>query len=148
MATVTVFDVAHRILTKLPSISAMKLQKLVYYAQAWHLAWEDAPLFEEKVEAWANGPVVPALFKIHRGQFQVKLEQLKSHRTSVKFSDSQKETIDKVCQFYGKQTPQWLSDQTHSEEPWQKAREGLSDAKRGNEEITIEAMQAYYSNLP
>ena len=68
----TVHDVAAYILKKRGSMSAMKLEKLVYYSQAWHLVWEDKPLFRERIEAWANGPVVPELYKHHRGQFTVK----------------------------------------------------------------------------
>jgi uncharacterized phage-associated protein len=43
----------------------MKLQKLVYYAQAWALVWDDEPIFDEEIEAWANGPVVRGLYEAH-----------------------------------------------------------------------------------
>ena len=46
--------------------AAMKLQKLVYYAQAWSLVWDEAPLFHARIEAWSNGPVAPALYREHR----------------------------------------------------------------------------------
>ena len=36
------------------SITHLKLQKLVYYAQAWFLALNDKPLFEEEMQAWHN----------------------------------------------------------------------------------------------
>jgi uncharacterized phage-associated protein len=42
----------------LPPITQMKLQKLLFYAHAWHLATQNRPLFEEDFEAWAWGPVV------------------------------------------------------------------------------------------
>jgi hypothetical protein len=64
-----IFDVAEYILASLGAMSAMKLQKLMYYSQAWTLAWTDRPLFEEEIEAWAKGPVVPELYNKHRGQF-------------------------------------------------------------------------------
>lgn len=70
-ATATVFDVAEYILEQYGEMTAMKLQKLVYYCQAWHLAWDGEPLFRESIEAWANGPVVPALYEAHRGVFRV-----------------------------------------------------------------------------
>ena len=38
-------DVASAILNRLGEMTAMKLQKLVYYSQAWHLVWEEKPLF-------------------------------------------------------------------------------------------------------
>jgi len=49
----------------------MKLHKLVCYAQAWSLVWDERPLFEDPIEAWANGPVAPALYAVHRGWFDV-----------------------------------------------------------------------------
>lgn len=54
----TIFDAAKFILEQLGQMSTMKLQKLCYYAQAWSLVWDDAPLFEEDFQAWANGPVL------------------------------------------------------------------------------------------
>ena len=66
-----VFDVAKYILEKKGTMSTMKLQKLCYYAQAWSLVWDDAPLFDEEFEAWANGPVCRELFFKTQGQFSV-----------------------------------------------------------------------------
>ena len=51
----SVFDAAKYILEKMNTISAWKLQKLCYYAQAWALAWTGEPLFQEDFEAWAAG---------------------------------------------------------------------------------------------
>ena len=53
---VNVLDIAAYILCKQGAMTAMKLQKLVYYSQAWSLVWDDKPLFRERIEAWANGP--------------------------------------------------------------------------------------------
>ncbi len=63
----TVFDVAKYVLKQLGSITTMKLQKLVYYCQAWSLGWDGKPLFGENFEAWANGSVCPELFHKHQG---------------------------------------------------------------------------------
>ena len=54
----TVLDVAAYILERQGSMTTMKLQKLVYYCQAWSLVWDERPLFDESIEAWANGPVL------------------------------------------------------------------------------------------
>jgi uncharacterized phage-associated protein len=67
----TVFDVAACILTKRGGMTAWKLQKLIYYSQAWSLVWDERPLFNERIEAWANGPVCPDLYAAHRGAFMV-----------------------------------------------------------------------------
>jgi uncharacterized phage-associated protein len=64
-------DVARYILTKTGEMTAMKLQKLVYYSQAWSLVWDESPLFEDDIQAWAYGPVVPVLYGYHKGQFKV-----------------------------------------------------------------------------
>src|SRR5260221_11586367 len=63
---VSVFDVAAYIIKKMGPVSAMKLHKLIYYCQAWSLVWDERPLFQEKIEAWANGPVIRDLFVFHR----------------------------------------------------------------------------------
>lgn len=139
----TVQDVAAYILDKKGELPGMKLQKLVYYAQAWSLVWDDAPLFRESVEAWANGPVIPDLYQHHKGQFIVSaITGNPENLTPI-----QKETIDKVLEFYGDQTSQWLSDLTHQEEPWINARKGLAATERGNQKITLAAMAEYYSSL-
>jgi uncharacterized phage-associated protein len=47
-------------------VSNLKLQKLVYYAQAWHLAIHETALFEEDFEAWVHGPVIPVLYQKYK----------------------------------------------------------------------------------
>lgn len=143
----TVFDIAKYILDKTGPISAMKLQKLVYYAQAWALVWDDAPLFSEsKIEAWANGPVVRCLYEEHRGKFIVQAADF-AHLAKGSLEPFQKETIDEVIKAYGLRSAQWLSDQTHAEDPWQIARVDMSDMERGEREITLVSMAEYYSSL-
>lgn len=141
----TVFDVARYILEKYGSMSAMKLQKLVYYSQAWSLVWDDEPLFEEPIEAWANGPVVPALYEKHRGIFKVDPWRVGGDPSIL--TDTQRATIDTVCDVCYSLNAQQLSDMTHNEAPWRDAREGLRDGERGHKEITHEAMSEYYSSL-
>jgi uncharacterized phage-associated protein len=137
-------DVAAYILSKLKPITAMKLQKLAYYSQAWSLHWDDKPLFPERIEAWANGPVIPELYSMHRGEFQ--LSQLPGGDPN-QLTPTEVETIDKVLEFYGDKTSQWLSDLTHKEDPWLNARKGLVPGERGNNEITHAAMAEYYGSL-
>jgi uncharacterized phage-associated protein len=140
----TAHDVANYILKKLGRMTAMKLQKLVYYSQAWSLVWDEKPLFRERIEAWVNGPVVPNLYRVHRGQFDVKGWP---HGDPDKLS-GQRETVDAVLDFYGDKSSQWLSDLTHSEQPWRDARQGLAAMDRGGHEITHASMHEYYSSIP
>src|SRR6218665_2697098 len=64
-------DVAAYILDKRGPMSTMKLQKLCYYTQGWSLSWDERPLFENPIQALANGPVICDLYMQHRGQFSV-----------------------------------------------------------------------------
>lgn len=145
----TVHDVAAYILKNMvpvePSgITAWKLQKLAYYSQAWSLVWDDTPLFNENIEAWANGPVCPALYEQHRGQFKVE----KLDRGSIDdLSADQKETIDMVIKHYADKTSQALSQLTHAEAPWISARKGLAPGERGNHVIPHDSMAEYYGGL-
>ena len=141
---VGVLDVAAYILKKHGPMTAMKLQKVVYYCQAWSLVWDEKPLFREKIEAWANGPVVRKLFEAHRGQFNVKSI---SGGNPKALKPYQKETINSVLNYYGAKSSQWLSDLTHMEEPWRKARTEIPENDRGNKEITKDTLEDYYSSL-
>jgi len=139
----SVHDVAAYILEQHGPTTAMKLEKLVYYCQAWSLVWDEKPLFNARIEAWANGPVIPVLYRRHKGQFQVS----EWDGNSDNLTTQQKETIDAVIHFYGPRTAQWLSDLTHREKPWLNARVGLEDGERGENEITPAALHEYYSSL-
>ena len=137
-------DVVKYILEKTGPISAMKLQKLVYYSQAWSLVWDERPMFSEKIQAWANGPVLPSLYEFHRGEFQVASWP---RGDAANLDNDACETIDAVIKHYGKKTAQALSDLTHREDPWINARKGIADGERGNAEISLGDMEEYYSSL-
>ncbi len=137
-------DVADYILRARGPMSTMKLQKLVYYCQAWSLVWDEARLFHEEIEAWANGPVVRELFNLHRGMFKVERVPVGNPDRP---SETQRETIDAVLGFYGNKTAQWLIDLSHSEPPWQQARRGLPETERGCRPIPDDSMANYYSSL-
>lgn len=142
--TCSVFDVAKYILEQKNSTTAMKLQKLCYYSQAWSIVWDSEPMFKEDIQAWANGPVVPELFYKHRGQYSV--SSLDEGDTN-NLSDSEKETINKVLEFYGGFNSQELSDLTHMESPWKDARKGIPVGARSENIITNASMEEYYSSI-
>ena len=142
----TILDVAKYICEKKPELTAMKLQKLAYYAQAWHLVWEEKPLFEEDFQAWANGPVCPDLFRRHSGHFKVTAGLFDTANADC-LTKVEKENIDKVLDFYGDKTSQWLSHLTHREAPWKDARGGLPEMASCREIISKSSMHEYYSAL-
>ncbi len=140
----SVHDVAAAILERTGSISTFKLQKLVYYSQAWHLVWDEKPLFESPIEAWANGPVCRDLYNIHSGDFLVAEWPLGNAK---KLSKSELETVEVIVEDYGRLSGLQLSELTHAERPWRDAREGLATGERGSVEITHAAMAEYYGSL-
>jgi uncharacterized phage-associated protein len=144
MAMASADDVAVYILRKQGPMTAMKLQKLVYYAQAWHLVWEERPLFAERIEAWANGPVVPDLYQRHKGQYEV--STIPSGDAS-RLDDGEAESVEAVLDYYGDWPAHELSELTHRERPWMAARKGLAPGERGSREITHDAMAEYYDGL-
>jgi uncharacterized phage-associated protein len=137
-------EVAAYLIDRCGTMTAVKLEKLVYYSQAWHLVWEDEPLFKERIEAWANGPVVPRVYQHHRGQYTVKSWK---PGDPDKLTKAQKQSMDVVLDFYGERSAFELSELTHRERPWLGARKGLGPGERGSAEITKAAMAEYYGAL-
>lgn len=144
MPSVDVHDVAAYILAQKGEMTAMKLQKLVYYSQAWSLVWDEHQLFEQEIHAWINSPVIPALYQTYKGEFL--LRKLSKGNPDALNAD-QKDTVDKVIEFYGDKSSQWLSDLIHQELPWRNARKGLQPFQRGEQVIALDSMAVYYSTL-
>lgn len=135
-----IFNVAKHILdTKGGEMSAMKLQKLCYYCQAWNLVWENEPLFNEDFLRWDNGPVCRELFDLHRGLYYVDSELFddESILSRDKLTPNQMENMEQVLDEYMQFGGAELSEMTHSEAPW------LNTPK--DEIISKECIRDYYS---
>lgn len=146
----SVFDVARYVMECLErqgerQVTTWKLQKLVYYAQAWSLVWDDQQLFPERIEAWENGPVCPSLYATHKELFKISKGQIDGNPDAL--TANEKETIDVVVGHYGEKTAHYLSALTHTECPWRDAREGVTPGERSNNVITLESMAGYYGGL-
>jgi uncharacterized phage-associated protein len=113
-------DVAAYILDKRGPMTAMKLQKLCYYSYGYHLAWEERKLFPEHFEAWANGPVAPALYRLHRGMMTVEREDIPGDPKAL--DAGEQESVNLVLDGYGSLSAHQLSVMTHKERPWVAAR--------------------------
>jgi len=141
----SVHDVASYILHKQGSISTWKLQKLAYYSQAWHLVWNDGErLFDAQIQAWPNGPVVPALYRHHRKKYSVARWP---EGSGARLTKAEKETVDAVLEGYGQLSGRQLVILTHNEAPWKNAREGLGPTESSTRKIKTEDMQSYYAWL-
>lgn len=141
-------DVAAYILAKCGPMTAMKLQKLCYYAQAWHLVWEERPLFDSRIEAWANGPIVVDLYRIHKGRLNLNPGDIRGGDGEA-LDRGETGSIDAVLETYVPLSAHQLSELTHSEAPWREARTaaGLAPLDRGNAEITTQAMFEFYDAM-
>jgi uncharacterized phage-associated protein len=137
----TAKDVAEAILERKGPMDTFRLQKLVYYAQALHVATTGEPLFADRIEAWTNGPVVPSLYQEHRGFYKV----ASVSGSSARLDAAALRSIDTMLDYYGDQSSQWLVTQVHLEEPWRSARSGLTARQRTNREISVEAMRSCYA---
>ena len=146
---VTVFDVGKYIVDKLGIVDTWKLQKLVYYCQAWSLVWDGRPLFDSRIEAWANGPVCRELYNRHKGMYQVGPDSntVWAGANPSNLSVDEKETVDAVLDYYGGRPGHELRELTHLEDPWNIAREGVPLMEPCENEITHDMMKLYYGSL-
>lgn len=143
--SLSVHDSAAYILSKIKTpITCMKLQKLLYYGQAWSLVWDEKPLFKSRIEAWSNGPVIREIFRFHRKTMWVS-EWSQGNKDSL--SKDQKDTLDAIIETYGELAPHQLSELSHTEAPWLNARKGLSPLEPSENEITQEAMSEYFRSI-
>lgn len=97
-----IFDVAKYILTEIGGVSTMKLQKLCYYSLVESLRRDpEQPLFRERFEAWANGPVCRELFDVHKGKFTVNKAMIPNKLLSDDFSSEDAKIVSEVIEKYG-----------------------------------------------
>jgi uncharacterized phage-associated protein len=122
-------------------ITNLKLQKLLYYSQAWHLALHGESLFRDRIEAWVHGPVVPSVFREYREFRWAPLPV----DANVDISDKVATHTAKVLKTYGALDAHQLERLTHSEGPWKEARAGLPADASCTRAITLESMRNYYS---
>jgi uncharacterized phage-associated protein len=125
-------------------MSNLRLQKLVYYTQAWHLAHHGGPAFPDRIEAWRHGPVVPRLYQRFRnyGGGAIPLVVATSDIDGV--PDSVEEIIKAVWSQYGGLTAGQLERQTHMESPWKQAYTPAPGTMRCENEITHKSMRDFY----
>lgn len=138
---VTIADVARYILEQRGQMTTMKLQKLCYYTQVWHSYFLDEPLFENEYQAWSYGPVSYDLFVLHRGKYNVDVEDFQ-YGSSSKISSDSKQILDEVLSKYSQMSGAQLSELSHSELPWISSRESV-DSETSSPIISIELMKEF-----
>ena len=139
---VSVDDVAAAILERTGTVTTKKLQKLVYYTQAWHLVFENNRMFNSRIEAWVQGPVVPHLYHQHKRSHDVSRWETGN---PGRLSPTEGKTVDWVVRQYGEFSAEALSRMTHMEVPWVAARGGRAAGEPSNDEIDLRHMASYHA---
>lgn len=123
------------------SITHLKLQKLVYYAQSWYLANFNKALFGEDVEAWAHGPVAPSLWQQYKDS---RWDALPAPEIPPELSTETAAFLRAVMRSYGKFEAKYLEEMTHREDPWKLTRGDLRSYERCSKSIPKELMRDFY----
>jgi uncharacterized phage-associated protein len=121
-------------------ITNMKVQKLLYYSQSLYLAMYNELLFEDEIQAWRYGPVCPPAYKFY-SEFEAKQLPLPSKEFLLEIPDNTKNLLEEVWGYFGIYHAYMLSDMTHLEFPWKKARKNLAPQESSTEPILIKDMQ-------
>ncbi|MDR2369284.1 MAG: DUF4065 domain-containing protein [Mycoplasmataceae bacterium] len=140
---ITALDVAKFILSIIDVeqgevISNLKLQKLLYYSQGFTLALYDKPLFDDKIEAWQYGPVVPNVYDKYQKYGYNNIPPILKDETNI--DSESKKVIHAVYKEYGQFSAFKLVEFTHNELPWKEASE------REDKTISLDTMKKYFKN--
>ena len=126
-------------------LTNLKLQKLIYYAQAWYLALRDKSIFDEDVQAWVHGPVLPSQY--HRFSLY-RWQPIVSEITRPEIGDKEVEShLYEIIEVFGTETAVALERMTHQEAPWIEARNGLPPDAICTNVISKDSMRTYYRSL-
>ncbi len=120
-------------------VTNLKLQKLLYFSQAYYLAKFNKALFHEEIEAWDLGPVVPEVYRHFKER---KRNPIIKEEDESYLAKEDKENLKKVWDAFGIYSAGKLVDIVHSHAPWKEARE----SKR-NQIISRKTIKDYYKPL-
>jgi uncharacterized phage-associated protein len=145
-------DLANYILAVQGPMSHLKLQKLVYYVDAWHLVFHDSALVPEDFKAWVHGPVCLSLwhaakeFSTLNGDIRIKPDRKEAviRDFEPRLSTDQVALIKDVLKEYGSKPAHHLEALTHSEKPWLEARGGLLTHEPSSTKIKKTTMKDFY----
>lgn len=126
-------------------LTNLKLQKLLYYSQAWHLALHDTPLFAEDFQAWLHGPVLPSQYYRFR-DCQWRPIDIAISPPNISAAGLEN-FVSEIIEVFGSETAVALELMTHREQPWIDARKGISATEPSTNIIPKKAMQNYYRAL-
>lgn len=118
------------------NLTNLKLQKLLYYEQGYHLAAFNTPLFNEAVEAWMYGPVIPAAYDFYQ---QYGATSLPVDDEVIVLTNDEEALFYQVYDAYREFSAIGLMNKTHQERPWM-----MVQPKNRGSIISQESMKAYF----
>lgn len=125
-------------------LTNLKLQKLLYYSQAWFLALNGAALFDEEFQAWVHGPVLPSqYFRFSDFRWKPIIDEVAEPNLDDRFANH----LCEVLEVFGVETAVALEHMTHDEMPWKRARGTLEPHEPSKAIIRKEWMQEFYAQL-
>lgn len=122
-------------------ITHLKVQKLLYFSEAWSQVLLDRELFSEDMEAWTHGPVVRDVYREFTGAGWGPLS------VSGEIPDFDEETqsvLSQVLEAYGSVAAKTLEHLTHQDLPWKEARRGVPDEARCSNVISKQSIKSYF----
>lgn len=125
-------------------LTNLKLQKLLYYAQAWFLATNGKPLFQEDFEAWVHGPVLPSQYHRFKGH---SWKPITAKVVRPELTRSVRKHLDAILDVFGSDSAIALERMTHAERPWKEARGDLAPHESSHATIDKRVMKEYYRSL-
>lgn len=125
-------------------LTNLKLQKLLYYAQAWHLALFNEELFAEDFKAWVHGPVLLSQYHRFKGYGYRPIDE-ETKRPNL--DENTIRFLDEVIDMFGAETAVALELMTHRERPWIEARGDLPPHEPGTASIDKKVMAEFYRSL-
>lgn len=129
------------------TITPLKLQKLLYYAQGYYLARNNKPLFKEDFQAWAHGPANPKIYEEYKDfKFSAIPEPKKENIPNVENNIS--DFLYNIWETFGIYDGKYLEELTHQETPWIEARKGYQPGEKCNKVITKESMKEFFKTEP
>lgn len=132
---------------KIKNVSNKKLQKLLYYVQAWGMVLNWEKVFDDPIEAWVHWPAVKSVYREYRS-FNWEPIKLKIKPSVLdSFSKPELSLIDEVLDAYWAFDADYLEELTHAEKPWRDARAWIDPAMWTDMEIDLKSMKEYYSSL-
>ncbi len=128
-------------------VSNLKLQKLLYFCQAFSLAKLDRPMFEEDICAWKYGPVVKEVYEEYKEYKNNPLPKAEVKKHDINVPNEDKKIVSEVLETFGGYSAVRLMEITHShKQPWKHYKKRVEN---GEQDIVIpqKAIQKYYKPI-